>query len=75
MLIVYLSHHEFANQISNQGQAIFGLCLEVPLGALDEPLTYEVADVCSGLKLDVSVVSIAYERIRYAGPLLWKFLV
>ena len=66
---------EFANQISNQVRDIFSLCLEDPSGALNELLMYEeVVGVCSRLKLGVSGVSIDYEHIRYADPLLWKFL-
>ena len=67
--------NEFANLISTHVQNIFQNCINDPMGALNEPLTYdEVADVCSNLKPGVSGVSLDYEHVGYAGPLLWRLL-
>ena len=66
---------EFANCISNQVRNIFRLCLEDPLGVLNEPPAYEeVADVCSRLKMGVSGVSKDYEHICHVCPPIWKLL-
>ena len=67
--------NEFANSISTHIQNIFQNCINDSTGALNEPLTYdEVAGVCSNLKPGVSGVSLDYEHVGYAGPLLWRLL-
>ena len=67
--------NEFANSISTHIQNIFQNFSNDPTGALNEPLTYEeVAGVRSNLKPGVSGVSLDYEHVGYAGPLLWRLL-
>ena len=68
-------YNEFANSISTHIQKIFQNCINDPMGALNEPLTYEeVAGVCLNLKPGVSGVSLDYEHEGYAGPPLWRLL-
>ena len=67
--------NEFANSTSTHVQNIFQNCINDPMGALNELLTYEeVAGVCSNLKPGVSGVSLDYEHVGYAGPPLWRLL-
>ena len=54
---------------------IFDPCTNNPKGLLYEPLDNdEVACVCSILKLGVTGLCIDYERIRFAGPPVWRLL-
>ena len=54
---------------------IFDSCTNILFGVLCEPLDYdEVACVCSKLKLGVTGLCIDYERIRFAGPPVWRLL-
>ena len=50
-------------------------CKNDPSGDLNDPLTCEeVPYVCSKLKPGVSGVPVDFERVRFAGPVLWNFL-
>ena len=66
----------FLDRVSARVQEFVTSCKNDPFGDLNDPLRYEeVANVCSKLKPGLSGVVIEYELVRFAGPVLWSFLV
>ena len=65
----------FAALVSAHVKETVEACLDDPGGILNEPLTYdEIVNVCSRLKPGVCGVLSDYEHIRYAGPIIIKYL-
>ena len=68
-------NNDFCHRVTSRVHVVLKTCIEDPSGALCEPLGYEeVAHVCSRWKPGVTSISIDYEHICYAVPLLWKAL-
>ena len=66
----------FLDRVSASVQEFMTSCKNDSFGDLNDPLRYEeVANVCSKLKQGVSGVVIDYEHVRFAGPVLWNFLL